>query len=111
MHHDITETIINSYSDIALGRRSSCGCDSDELWKQDRAPGQGVVKELNLGCGSPLGVAALEPGLQFLDETGDQGAEQHQQAGLGEHASRFGHGRAFPKSSSVMTSVASTKAI
>lgn len=75
MDHDITGTIIRSYSDIALGRRSSCGCDSDEHWKQERVPVPGAVKELNLGCGSPLDVAALEPGQSVLDLGSGSGRE------------------------------------
>ncbi len=75
MTHDISESIIQSYSDIALGRRSSCGCDSDEHWKQDRAPEQGAARELNLGCGSPLDVAALEPGQSVLDLGSGSGRE------------------------------------
>ena len=75
MEHDIRETIINSYSDIALGRRRSCGCSEDEGWEEETTGAGPVERELNLGCGTPLDFADLAPGQTVLDLGSGSGRE------------------------------------
>ncbi|HJS98240.1 MAG TPA: arsenite methyltransferase [Terriglobales bacterium] len=68
----LTESVRQHYSDIAEGKRPGCGCSSpaevavtigyssEEL----KIAGQA---NLGLGCGNPLALAAIEPGMVVLD--------------------------------------------
>ena len=66
----ITEAVRERYASIARGERTGCGCSTAT------APAIGYTAEdlaaagaanLGLGCGNPLALAAIEPGMTVLD--------------------------------------------
>ena len=67
----LTQAVRRRYGAIARGERSGCGCASSA-----EAPAIGYSAEdlaaagsanLGLGCGNPLALAAIEPGMTVLD--------------------------------------------
>ena len=68
----VLEIVQEKYGEIARGERSGCGCGS----KETIATAIGYSKEdlelagngnLGLGCGNPLALAEIEPGMTVLD--------------------------------------------
>ena len=67
----ITETVRERYGSIARGERSGCGCSPAAQppaigYTQEDLASAGVAN-LGLGCGNPLALAAIEPGMTVLD--------------------------------------------
>jgi SAM-dependent methyltransferase len=67
----ITEAVQERYGSIARGERTGCGCKSTDV-----IPAIGYTAEdlaaagaanLGLGCGNPLALAGIEPGMTVLD--------------------------------------------
>jgi arsenite methyltransferase len=75
MEQDIKETIINSYSEIAVRHRPSCGCCETGEGGAAEHPAKASSFEPDLGCGAPLDHAALAPGLTVLDLGSGSGRE------------------------------------
>jgi len=68
----VLEVVQQKYAEVARGERSGCGCGS----KESVAAAIGYSEEdlqfandanLGLGCGNPLAMAAIEPGMKVLD--------------------------------------------
>src|SRR6266567_4829325 len=70
----VLEVVRQKYAAIARGEQSGCGCGSND--KETLAVAVGYSKEdlalagdgnLGLGCGNPLALAEIEPGMTVLD--------------------------------------------
>src|SRR5437764_10706215 len=70
----VLEVVRQKYGAIARGEQSGCGCGSND--KETLAVAIGYSKEdlalagdgnLGLGCGNPLALAEIEPGMTVLD--------------------------------------------
>src|SRR5438132_13239975 len=70
----VLEVVRQKYAAIARGEQSGCGCGSND--KETLAVAIGYSKEdlalagdgnLGLGCGNPLALAEIEPGMTVLD--------------------------------------------
>jgi len=68
----VLEVVQQKYGEVARGERSGCGCGS----KESVAAAIGYSKEdleaagdanLGLGCGNPLALSGIEPGMTVLD--------------------------------------------
>lgn len=70
---EITEAVKERYAAIARGERSGCGCADDACATAATigysAEDLALAGEANLGlgCGNPLALAAIEPGMTVLD--------------------------------------------
>ena len=67
----ITEAVQERYGSIARGERSGCGCSPTVTssaigYSQEDLAAAGVAN-LGLGCGNPLALAGIEPGMTVLD--------------------------------------------
>ena len=67
----ITEAVRERYGSIARGERSGCSCSSSADapaigYTQEDLASAGVAN-LGLGCGNPLALADIEPGMTVLD--------------------------------------------
>jgi len=75
MENEFRESIIQSYSEIAVRGKQSCACCGSE----EPAPGSSGASdgayEPDLGCGAPLDHADLSPGLTVLDLGSGSGRE------------------------------------
>jgi arsenite methyltransferase len=69
---DIKQVVRENYGAIARGEKSGCGCASKELvamtigYSQEELAVAGDAN-LGLGCGNPLALAAIKPGMTVLD--------------------------------------------
>jgi SAM-dependent methyltransferase len=69
---DIKEVVRENYGAIARGEKSGCGCASKELvamtigYSKEELVVAGDAN-LGLGCGNPLALAAIRPGITVLD--------------------------------------------
>ena len=70
--HAITELVKERYGAIARGHASGCGCSAPSKVAEAigyTAEDLGIAEQANLGlgCGNPLALAAIEPGMTVLD--------------------------------------------
>ena len=72
MKQDITSAVQERYGQIARGERSGCGCadittvsTTIGYSQEELALGEGA--NLGLGCGNPLAIAEVKPGMTVLD--------------------------------------------
>ncbi len=69
---DIKEVVKENYGAIARGEKSGCGCASKELvamtigYSKEELAAAGDAN-LGLGCGNPLALAGIKPGMTVLD--------------------------------------------
>lgn len=75
MSHDIKESVIQSYTDIAVENKRSCGCCESGGGTQAAGTAKDSLYEPNLGCGAPIEHARLSPGLTVLDLGSGSGRE------------------------------------
>ena len=68
----VLEIVKEKYGEVARGERSGCGCGSADSvaaaigYSKDELDAAGDAN-LGLGCGNPLALAAIEPGMTVLD--------------------------------------------
>jgi len=75
MEENIRDSIIKSYSEIAVQHQPSCGCCETDDWKKVETDSWESAFEPNLGCGAPIEHADLTPGLTVLDLGAGSGRE------------------------------------
>jgi len=88
MEQDMKESIIRSYSEIAVAPKQSCGCCETGADKPESAGTAESSFEPDLGCGAPLEHAALAEGLTVLDLGSGSGREVFAAARVVGHSGR-----------------------
>jgi len=68
----VLEIVQEKYGEVARGERSGCGCGSKEsvaaaIGYSDEDLSFASEANLGLGCGNPLALAAIKPGMTVLD--------------------------------------------